>query len=142
MKIGVAPERVWAVLADPETYADWVVGSHSVRDADDSWPQVGARFYHRVGTSLLNVRDHTEVRVSEPPARLVLKAKARPLGTADVELCIAPEGDGSLVTITETAGDLFTVLAINPITDLVMNRRNVETLRRLKRIAETGIVRP
>jgi uncharacterized protein YndB with AHSA1/START domain len=142
MKFDVPPDRVWSALADPETYADWVVGSHSIRDADDTWPQVGARFHHRVGAGPFRVRDNTEVLKSQPPERLVLRAKARPLGTARVELVIKRDGDGSLVTIKETAGDPLTLLAINRLTDPLMDRRNTESLRRLKRIAETGVVKP
>jgi uncharacterized protein YndB with AHSA1/START domain len=137
----VPPERVWAVLADPDTYGDWVVGSHSIRDADADWPAPGSRFYHRVGAGPFTVRDHTEVLAAEPPERLVLHARARPLGTARVELVISRAGDGSFVTIRETAGDRLSALAINPLTYPLMDRRNVETLQRLKRIAETGEVR-
>ncbi len=141
LKFDVPPERVWAALADPDTYGDWVVGSHSIRDADPNWPEPGSRFYHRVGVGPFKLRDNTKVLESQPPERLVLHARARPLGTARVELVIKRDGNGSLVTIQETAGDPFTLLAINPLTNPLMDRRNVETLRRLKRIAETGDVR-
>jgi uncharacterized protein YndB with AHSA1/START domain len=141
LKFDVTPERVWATLADPETYGDWVVGSHSIRDADATWPEPGSRFYHRVGIGPLRVRDHTEVLESAPPHRLVLHARARPLGTARVELVVSRDGEGSLVTIQETAGDPLSLIAINPLTAKLMEARNVETLRRLKRIAETGEVR-
>ena len=142
LKFDVASERVWAVLADPETYADWVVGSDSIRDADANWPEVGSRFYHRVGTGPFKVRDHTESLECVPPNRLVLHARARPVGTARVELVISRDGERSLVTIVETAGDPLSRLAINPLTSKLMDRRNDETLRRLKRIAETGVVKP
>jgi len=35
--IAAAPERVFAVLAEPGNYADWVVGSDTIRDADPHW---------------------------------------------------------------------------------------------------------
>ena len=141
LKFDVPPQRVWDALADPETYADWVVGSHSIRDVEGSWPEPGSKFHHRVGSGPFVVRDHTESLEADPPHRLVLHAKARPLGTARVELVIAKDGEGSVVTLQETAGDPLTLLAINRFTNPLLDRRNVESLRRLKRIAETGEVR-
>lgn len=142
MQIAVSPERVFAVLADPVAYADWVVGSDTIRDADPGWPAVGSRFYHRVGVWPLKVNDHTEVLDARPPNRLVLRARARPLGTARVEMLLEPRAGGTHVTMIETAADLLSRLAINPFTDRLVHLRNVESLRRLRRIAETGVVRP
>jgi uncharacterized protein YndB with AHSA1/START domain len=130
------PQQVWAALADPDTYADWVVGSDSIRTADDEWPATGSKFHHRVGSGPLKVRDHTEVLESTPPRHLVLHARARPIGTARVELTIAERSGGSRVTMRETAGDRLTLLALNPLTYPLMNRRNTTALKRLKRIAE------
>jgi uncharacterized protein YndB with AHSA1/START domain len=140
-QFAVSPERVFAVLSDPATYADWVVGSHSIRDADANWPAVGSRFHHRVGTGRLTVKDHTEVVEVEPPRRLVLRARARPLGTARVEMVLEPRDGGTHVTMTETAGDPLSRLAINLVTDPLVHHRNVESLRRLRRISETGVLR-
>lgn len=134
------PERVFAVLSDPESYADWVVGSHSIRDADPSWPAVGARFHHRVGVGPLTVNDHTEVLEVDPPRRIVLRARARPLGTARVEILLAPREGGTHVTMIEVAGDPISRLALNRLTDPLVHRRNRESLRRLRRMSETGIL--
>lgn len=139
LKFDVPPERVWEVLADPDSYADWVVGSDSIREADAHWPEPGSRFHHRVGTGPLKVRDHTEVLESHPPHRLVLRARARPLGTARVEVVVATDGEGSLVSLVETAADPLTGLFLNRFSDPLLDRRNNEMLRRLKRIAETGV---
>ena len=57
-----------------------------------------------------------------------------------VTLLLAPLSDGTRVTMEETAGDTLSKLAINPLTDWLVHLRNVESLRRLKRIAETGVV--
>lgn len=141
-QIDAPPERVFAVLADPKSYADWVVGSDAIRDADPNWPAVGSRFHHRVGVGPLKVNDHTEVVDVEPPRRIVLHARARPAGTALVTLRLEPRDGGTYVTMRETAGDALSHLAINPLTDRLVHMRNVESLRRLKRIAETGVVKP
>jgi uncharacterized protein YndB with AHSA1/START domain len=142
MTIDTPPERVFAVLARPEPYADWVVGSDTIRDADPNWPATGSRFHHRVGVGPFKVQDHTEVIEVEPPRKLVLHARARPLGTALVSLLLEPQGDSTRVTMHETAGDALSKLAINPLTDWLVHHRNVESLRRLKRIAESGVLRP
>ena len=141
-QISAPLERVFAVLSDPRSYGDWVVGSDSIRDADAAWPAAGSRFYHRVGVGPLKLDDHTEVLEVEPPRKLVLHARARPLGTAKVTLLLASQGDAAThVTMREEAGDSLSRLAINPLTDWLVHHRNVESLRRLKRIAETGVVK-
>ena len=129
------------MLSDPEAYADWVVGSRSIRDADPGWPAQGSRFYHRVGAGPFTVSDHTEVLEVEAPSRLVLRARARPLGTAIVRLQLVPHDGGANVTISEVAGDPLSRLALNPLTYPLVNLRNKESLRRLRRIAETGVVK-
>jgi uncharacterized protein YndB with AHSA1/START domain len=140
-QIGVPPERVFAVLSDPRSYGHWVVGADTIRDADPAWPAEGSRFYHRVGMGPLKLNDHTEVLEVDPPRKLVLHARARPLGTATVTLLLTPQGDGTDVTMREEAGDPLSRLAINPLTDWLVHHRNVESLRRLKGIAETRVVR-
>jgi uncharacterized protein YndB with AHSA1/START domain len=139
--IAAPPARVFEVLADPETYADWVVGSSEIRDADPSWPAAGSHFHHSVGFWPLRLKDNTKVIEVDPPVRLKLHARARPLGTACVELVLEPDPLGTHVTMHETAGDTLSRVAINPLTEWLVHLRNVESLRRLKRIAETGVVK-
>jgi uncharacterized protein YndB with AHSA1/START domain len=133
--IPASPERVFAVLADPSSYAHWVVGSDVVRDADPDWPAVGSRFDHRVGWGPLKVNDHTEVLACDPPRRLELHAKARPLGTARVVLELERRGGGTLVTMVEDAGDPLTRLVFFGLAHLVVRGRNKESLRRLEELA-------
>ena len=140
-QLAVSPERVWAVLAAPDAYGDWVVGSDAIRGADANWPAPRSRFYHRVGIGPIKVEDHTEVLEAQPPMRLVLRARARPLGTARVEIVLIPRDGGTLVTMRETAADPLSRLAINPLSYWLVDLRNRESLRRLARIAETGVVK-
>ena len=116
-------------------------GPHTHRDADPNWPAVGSRFHHRVGTGPLTVKDHTEVLQVDPPHRLVLRARARPLGTAKVEMVLEPRDGGTHVTMIEVAGDPLSKLALNRLTDRLVHHRNVESLRRLRRIAEAGVLK-
>lgn len=140
--IDTPPDRIFDVWRDARLYADWVVGAKHVRAVDDGWPAVGTRFHHCVGFGPLTIKDDTEVLECEPGRRLVLKAKTRPLGTARVELELHPEGAGSTrVVMKEGPGDRMSRIVFNPIADLALKGRNVEALRRLKRIAETGEVK-
>ena len=78
------------------------------------------------------------------PHRLVMHARARPLGTARITMLLAErerEG-GTHVTMIEVAGDRLSQLAFNRVTDPLIHLRNVEALRRLKRIVETGRSHP
>ena len=141
IQIAVTPDEVFAALANAANYGDWVVGSDVIRDADPEWPKVGSRFHHRVGVGPLKLNDHTEVLEVDPPHRLVMHARARPLGTAEVSMQLAERDGGTLVTMTETAGDRLSRLMLNRLTDPLIRLRNAESLRRLKRIAETGVVK-
>ena len=130
------PERVFAVLADYRGYGDWVVGSRFMRGADPGFPAAGTRFHHQVGVGPLHINDHTTVLEGDQPRKLVLRAKARPLGTAIVDLTIEPEGEGSRGTLREDPGDKLTAFVFNPLTHLLVRGRNTESLDRLKRLAE------
>ena len=128
-------ERVFAVLSDPQSYAYWVVGSDAIRDADDGWPAVGTRLHHRVGIGPLKLNDDTEVLAVTGPTRLTLHARARPLGTAVVDLSLEDMGVRTRVTMVEEPGDRFSRLLHNPLADLILRRRNDVALRRLAELA-------
>jgi uncharacterized protein YndB with AHSA1/START domain len=128
-------KQVFAVLATPETYAYWVVGSDAIRDADPHWPAVGSKLHHRVGVGPFKLNDNTEVLEVSEPVHLVLQARTRPFGTARVTLDLIDLGDGTQVTMGEGPGDLFSRLLFNPIADFVLRRRNDESLRRLGELA-------
>ena len=134
--IDAPPERVFAVLADWRSYGDWVVGSRFMRGADPGFPAAGTRFHHQVGWGPLNLNDHTTVLEVDQPRRLVLKAKARPLGTAVVALEMRRENSGTHVVLREDPGDSATAFVFNPLTHLLVRGRNTESLQRLKRLAE------
>ena len=134
--IDTAPERVFAVLADWRSYGDWVVGSRLMRGADPGFPAAGTRFHHQVGVGPLNLDDHTKVLEVDQPRKLILKAKARPFGTAIVDMTMEPDGNGTKVVMREDPGDPLTAFVFNPLTHLLVRGRNVESLQRLKRLAE------
>ena len=131
----VAPEAVWEALADAGGYAYWVVGSKVVRDADPGWPAAGTRFHHTIGVGPLRIDDHTESLEAKPPWMLRMRAKARPLGTAQVTLRLEPEGSGTRVRITENPDGATAMLSLNPLTHLLTKTRNAESLMRLEELA-------
>lgn len=135
--IDASPEDVFAYLADPECYPRWVVGAAGIRDSDPEFPALGSRFHHKVGSWPVGLKDHTEVTEVEPPRRLVLKAKARPLGTATIAIDLTASAGGTELRMEETPGDRLTSLAIgNPVADTVLRVRNAEALSRLKKLVE------
>lgn len=131
----VPPAAVWDTLADPESYGFWVVGSKQVRDADAGWPAPGSRFHHTIGVGPFTVEDHTKSLEAEPPWLLRVRAKSRPLGTARVTLEMTPQGEGTLVRMTETPDGPSAVLALNPLVHLFTKARNAESLMRLEELA-------
>jgi hypothetical protein len=111
--IAAAMEDVFALLADPATSADWVVGS----------------------------RDRTRVLGSSPPRWLVLHARARPLPSARITFYLRPEGNGTRVTMIEDFASRVVNFVAGPLGHAAMRWRNRETLRRLKGIAEGELAR-
>jgi uncharacterized protein YndB with AHSA1/START domain len=134
--IDAPPERVFAVLADWRSYGDWVVGSRYIRGADPGFPAAGTRFHHQVGVGPLNLNDHTVVLEVDQPHKLILRAKARPLGTAIVDLRMHRENGGTKVIMREDPGDTLSAFVFQPITHLLVRGRNVQSLERLKGLAE------
>ena len=131
------PDRVFAVLADGWTYSDWVVGTAHIRDVDQTWPAPGSKLHHKAGPWPLSLQDLSEVLACEPNRSLTLKAGLWPLGEATVRFDLEPVGPSATrVTMHEDfhAGPLNWVR--NKINDLVLHRRNIESLRRLADIAE------
>lgn len=134
--IQTSPERVFAVLADGWTYSDWVVGTVHIRDVDGQWPKPGSELHHKAGPWPLSLHDKSTVLACEENRFLKISAGLWPLGEAIISFRLEPVGVGATrVVMTEdfAAGPLHWVQ--NKINDLVLHRRNVESLRRLADIA-------
>lgn len=135
--IDASAEDVFAVLADADSYGTWVVGSDTIRAADAGFPALGTRFHHRVGVGPIKTDDHTEVLAVNRPFLLELRANARPFGIARVTLLMTPRDGGRTdVTIIEKPMGPIARVLFNPLTDPLVSLRNVESLRRLKRMVE------
>jgi uncharacterized protein YndB with AHSA1/START domain len=137
-----SPEAVFDVLADPRSYAYWVLGSEEIRDADVSWPARGSRFHHTVKIGPLRLKDHSEVEDVRPGRFLQLKVKGRPFGTARVKIELAPAEGGTRVTMIEDPGDTASAFVFTPLTHLLVCGRNVRSLDRLAELAEGRVPIP
>jgi NAD(P)-dependent dehydrogenase (short-subunit alcohol dehydrogenase family)/uncharacterized protein YndB with AHSA1/START domain len=135
--VDASPERVFAFLSDPQRYPEWVVGTKGVGSHDGHFPEPGAGFRHQVGAWPLLVKDRTEALEADPPRRLVLRARARPLPTARIEIELSERAGGTEVLIDERPANRLSALAMgNPIADAALRVRNAEALARLKRAVE------
>jgi uncharacterized protein YndB with AHSA1/START domain len=131
----VSPEDVWEVLADPGEYGYWVVGSKVIRDADDNWPEPGAKFHHTVGFGPIKLSDHTVSLEADPPLRLKLRAKGRPLGTASVTMEMIARDGGTEVRMTENPDGIYRPLGFMAPLQIGSLGRNAESLMRLEELA-------
>jgi uncharacterized protein YndB with AHSA1/START domain len=138
VEIAAAPAEVFAVVADPRTYPDWVVGCDRIRAVDPDWPRPGSRFHHTVGAGPAKIDDSTTLVRIEPPTHITLEASAGAAGTAAVTFTVEPgEQPGrTRVTIEEAAVDGPASRLPDVVTDAGLQLRNAETLRRLRRLLE------
>lgn len=132
-EIEAPPAEVFAVLAEPTTYPDWLVGAKQIRDVDDRFPEAATEFHHTVGAGPVSVDDSTEVLEVHEPERLVLRVHAGPLHGV-VELLVLPSPKGTEVRFRERPiGPLaLTTPALRP----TLQGRNAESLRRLRELVE------
>ena len=129
--VATTPDRVFAVLADGWTYSGWVVGCSHIRDVDAGYPAPGTRIHHSVGVWPATVEDTTEAVEMVPDKRLVLDARVWPVGKARVSFTLEARGAETAVTMEEEATDGPGRLLQNKATDVLLDKRNDESLARL-----------
>ncbi|MGW7267412.1 SRPBCC family protein [Streptomyces sp. NPDC054842] len=95
------PHVVWSVLADPDRYSEWVVGTSDTWPAEGQWPQTGASLTFEVRLGPWTVTNKTVVRRVEPPRQLELEAHSGPLGTARIALDVREWGEDTLLIVDE-----------------------------------------
>lgn len=132
---GVPASDVWAALFDGHCYGHWVVGTRKVRAVDDGWPAPPAELHYTIGYAPLRFDSTTRVLEHDPGRRLVLRAHAWPAGTARIEVVVEDRPGGVQVTIHEAPEQGPAKVVHNPLADLAIKARNVETLRRLEKQA-------
>lgn len=134
--VAATPDQVWTTLADGWLYPLWVVGAARVRAVDDRWPDQGSRIHHSVGVWPLLIDDHTEVLDVVPGRSIKFRARAWPVGEAEVTITLNDIGAQTEITMQEeiTAGP--GVLVPGPFEGLSLRWRNTEALERLALLIE------
>jgi uncharacterized protein YndB with AHSA1/START domain len=132
--IDATPEEVFAVLSDATTYPKWLIGARRIRAVDDDWPHPGSFMHHSVGAGPLTLDDKTMVVAIEPPRRLVLEARLRPLARASVEFDLIQAGTATHVVMKERLTAPICAVLSNSLVRPILELRNVESLRRLEQI--------
>ncbi|MCX5384418.1 SRPBCC family protein [Streptomyces sp. NBC_00083] len=131
-----SPTEVWAVLADPERYGEWVVGPDSSTPLDDTWPTTGSRLRFTLRVGPWSGEGTTTVRHSEPCRELELEAKFKALGSARIFLQLRPWGTGTLVICDEHPLRGLGGTLHNPVSEALLQLRHRGMLPRLARVVE------
>lgn len=134
--IDATPADVWKVLADGWLFPLWVVGASRMRDVEPDWPAVGSRIHHSVGVWPRLIDDNTEVLACEEEAALRLRARAWPLGEAEVLITLTPSDGQTEVSILEDASSGPGRFVPAAVRKPGIGWRNTETLRRLALLVE------
>jgi uncharacterized protein YndB with AHSA1/START domain len=134
--VAASCERVWDVMADGWTYAQWVVGNSRTRAVDVNWPQPGAAIRHSIGVWPLVINDETVVESCEPPHELVLLARLGPLGAARITMRLHGRPEGCRIEMIEVPVGGPARLIPNRLALLAIHPRNRECLLRLAALAE------
>lgn len=137
--IAVPPAAVWDVLTDPYAYPQWVVGTDRTLEADTDWPRPDSKFKVHVA---LGYSDFTHAREVEPERRILLDVAGGPFGAARVEITLQGVAGGTRVTLVEDPASFMRPFHYFPPAHWAIKLRNVESLRRLKRIAEARAALP
>lgn len=117
-------------------YSDWVVGTSHIRRVDAGFPAKGTSLHYAVGMGPVRHEGNTEVIDAADGRRLVLEAHAWPAGSMRIEIDLSDAtADGCRVRIDERPCRGLAAVLHNPVQDLVLRARNVESLRRLERLA-------
>lgn len=133
--VPASPEDCWSIVADARGYAFWVIGADDVEHFDGDWPDQGATFHHAQGAKPVRLHDTTSVLACDPPRRLELEVRARPLFVGIVTLTFTPRDGGTDITINERATGGLAGLIPDVAASPLIAMRNAESVRRLAAMA-------
>ncbi|MEV0414300.1 SRPBCC family protein [Streptomyces sp. NPDC050448] len=130
------PSDVWAVLAEPRLYGEWVVGPSASRPQDEIWPQNGARIAYTVRFGPWTGSGTTTVRAVEPLKTLELEADSGRLGTARIAIELKSWGAHTLVVLDEHPLRGTGATLHNTALDALLQLRHRKMLTRLSELVE------
>lgn len=136
ISINASPDEVFDVLEDAYAYPRWVVGTRRIRRVDDSWPAVGSRFHHAIGTAAGELHDNSKVLVNDRPHRMTLEVRFRPTGVARVDITTRAVGAGTEVALYEEPTAGFAARVPRPLVEPILALRNCLALRRFRHEVE------
>lgn len=140
--IHVSPSAAWAVLADGNRYAEWVVGTAKSHPIRGQWPHTDAAIRYQVRLGPVQLSNETVVRRCEEGVCLELEAHAGALGTARIGIELRPWAEHCLVVVDEHplrgAGGLLHNVGFEALIQL----RHRAMLARLARLCESQARRP
>jgi uncharacterized protein YndB with AHSA1/START domain len=132
IKASAPSSAVFAVLDDPYAYPRWVVGARRIRDVDATWPAVGSRFHHAIGTAAGELHDSSKIVERNPPHRMVLEVRFRPTGVARVTLDVVDAGSATEIVMEETPISGPVSRLPRWFTEPLLSLRNALSLQRLR----------
>ncbi|MFE5659917.1 SRPBCC family protein [Streptomyces sp. NPDC056517] len=130
------PGAVWAVLADPTLYGEWVAGPSRSTPLDDSWPSPGSRLRYTIRLGPWATEGVTTVRYEETGRELELEASFKSLGTARIFLQLRPWGEETLVVCDEHPLRGLGGTLHNPVSEAALQLRHRGMLARLATLVE------
>jgi uncharacterized protein YndB with AHSA1/START domain len=132
--------EVFAVLSDPETYPDWLVGAERIRGVDPAFPRPGSTFEHSVGPNrAATIDDRTESLEAEQDRHLTLLVHAGPFH-GRVDFSLEPAGTGATkITFAEQPTGPMAVLT--PFLRPSLYGRNRRSLQQLRHRLGAGTAR-
>jgi hypothetical protein len=131
----IKPDAIWKVIANAQSYKDWVVGAKEVRDVTGNWPEVGSEIHHTVGVDDVGNKDVTVVLEAEENRHIKLKAHFRPLGVAEVTIDLIETATGTEIVMEEVMVDGAASHIPQVVNDVGLHPRNVKTLDLLAELA-------
>lgn len=135
-EIPASPDEVFAVLSDPTTFPDWLIGDSEIRDFDHNWPSPGSKIHHLIGVKPFTLPDDSEVIDVEPNRSLTLRVRIRPFFVGNVTFRLVGGPDRTVVSIDEEPVPALVAAITRPIVDPLLHARNHRTLIRLERFLE------
>lgn len=132
-----AASDIWAIIADPTTYATWVAGTVMSRGGVGEWPAVGASLRHRWGVWPVHFRDRTTVTGCHERDRLDLDIRVGALARVAATIRLVPEARGTRIVLRETVVDGI-ALRFGALTRRVQLWRNRRSLAMLVRMSAAG----